>query len=274
MMGPLAALPMTAHESAPVLQGQVAVVTGGGRALGKAIALRLARDGADLVLASPDRAALESVAVEIEAMRQRALPVVTDVTHEEQVNAMAARALGALGRIDILVNNAGIIGPTAPVVSLRRVDWDEVLAVNLTGAMLCCRAVLPDMIARRSGRIVNVASVAGKIAYSLRSPYAVSKWGLIGLTLTLAKEVGPHDIQVNAVCPGPVEGERMRAIIATRAAELGQTAEEVERSYLEAMVLKRMVSAEDVAALVAFLVSPQARNITGQALDVSAGYGL
>ncbi len=263
-----------ANADTPALHGQSAVVTGGGRALGKAIALRLARDGADVVLAGPDRGELESAAAEIEALGRRAVPVVTDVTREDQVNAMATRALEALGRIDILVNNAGIIGPTAPVLSLRRADWDEVLAVNLTGVMLCCRAVLPDMMARRSGRIVNISSVAGKIAYSLRSPYAVSKWGLIGLTLTLAKEVGPYDIQVNAVCPGPVEGERMRGIIATRAAELGQTVEEAERWYLNAMVLGRMVRAEDVAAAVAFLVSPEGRNITGQALDVSAGFGL
>jgi NAD(P)-dependent dehydrogenase (short-subunit alcohol dehydrogenase family) len=266
---------MTSREPhTPGLQGQVAVVTGGGRAIGKVIALRLARDGADLVLAGPDRAELESAAAEVEALGRRALPVVTDVTREEQVSAMAARALEALGRIDVLVNNAGIIGPTAPVVSLRRADWDEVLAVNLTGAMLCCRAVLPDMMARRSGRIINISSVAGKIAYPLRSPYAVSKWGLIGLTLTLAREVGPYDIQVNAVCPGPVEGERMRRIIATRAAELGQAVEEAERWYLDKMALRRMVRAEDVAAVVAFLASPEARNITGQALDVSAGYGL
>ena len=117
-------------------------------------------------------------------------------------------------------------------------------------------------------------SIAGKIGYSLRSPYAVSKWGLIGLTLTLAKEVGAHDIQVNAVCPGPVRGERMAGIIATRSRELGQSIEEVERSYIDATLLKRMVEAPDVAALVAFLASPAARNITGQALDVTAGYGL
>ncbi len=258
----------------PTLQDQVVIVTGGGRALGKTIALRLARDGAQLVLAGPDSGELTATAAEIEALGRRALAVVTDVTHEGQVQALAARALAAFGHIDVLVNNAGIIGPTAPVVNLSRADWDEVLAVNLTGAMLCCKAVLPDMIARRSGRIINIASIAGKIAYGLRSPYAVSKWGLIGLTLTLAKEVGPHDIQVNAVCPGPVRGERMRGIIATRARELGQTFEEVERSYVEATLLKRLVEAEDVAALVAFLASPAARNITGQALDVTAGYGL
>jgi NAD(P)-dependent dehydrogenase (short-subunit alcohol dehydrogenase family) len=257
-----------------LLQNRVAIVTGGGRAIGRTIALRLAAGGADVVLAAPDRAELEGVAGEVRALGRRALPVVTDIRHEEQVAAMAAQALQAFGRIDVLVNNAGIIGPTAPVANLRRADWDEVLAVNLTGAMLCCKAVLPDMMARRSGRIVNVSSIAGKIAYSLRSPYAVSKWGLIGLTLTLAKEVGPHDIQVNAVCPGPVTGERMRGIFATRAAELGQTVEQVERSYVDATLLKRLVEADDVAELVAFLASPAARNITGQAIDVSAGYGL
>jgi NAD(P)-dependent dehydrogenase (short-subunit alcohol dehydrogenase family) len=174
----------------------------------------------------------------------------------------------------VLVNNAGIIGPTAPVAQVRRADWDEVLGVNLTGAFLCARAVLPDMTARRSGRIINIASIAGKMAYALRSPYAVSKWGLIGLTLTLAKECGPYNIQVNAVCPGPVSGERMRGIISRRAAELGQTVDEVERAYVGAAALGRMVEAEDVAAMVTFLASPAGRNITGQALDVTAGYGM
>ncbi len=155
-----------------------------------------------------------------------------------------------------------------------RSDWDEVLTVNLTGAWLCCQAVLPEMIARRAGKIINIASMAGKIAYPLRSPYAVSKWGLIGLTLTLAQEVGVYQIQVNAVCPGPVEGERMRRIIRDRAVALGQVPEEVERAYVEPAAMKRMVRAEDVAALVAFLASPEADNITGQAIDVSAGFRL
>jgi NAD(P)-dependent dehydrogenase (short-subunit alcohol dehydrogenase family) len=252
----------------------VAIVTGGGRAIGKTIALRLAHDGMDVVVAGPQLHELQAVATQVEALGRRALAVVADVTREEQVLAMAAQARDVLGRIDVLVNNAGIIGPTAPVAATRRADWDDVLAVNLTGAFLCAKAVLPVMIAQRSGRIINIASIAGKIAYALRSPYAVSKWGLIGLTLTLAKEVGEHNIQVNAVCPGPVQGERMRAIIATRAGELGQTAEEVERTYVQATVLKRMVEADDVAAVVAFLASPQGKNITGQAIDVAAGYAL
>ncbi|HXG10267.1 MAG TPA: SDR family NAD(P)-dependent oxidoreductase [Gemmataceae bacterium] len=257
-----------------ILQDRVALVTGAGRAIGRAIALRLARDGADVVLAGIIEEELKSVAAEVGQLGRRALVVPADVTHEDQVRAMADRARQALGRIDILVNNAGIIGPTAPVVQVERAAWDEVLAVNLTGAFLCCKAVVPEMIARRSGKVINIASVAGKIAYALRSPYAVSKWGLIGLTLTLAKEVGEYNIQVNAVCPGPVAGARMRRVMEQRARELGQPVEEVERTYVQTTVLKRMVTEDDVAALVAFLASPQADNITGQAIDVSAGYAL
>jgi NAD(P)-dependent dehydrogenase (short-subunit alcohol dehydrogenase family) len=256
------------------LQPCVAIVTGGGRGLGKAIALRLAADGLDVAVAGPDRKEVETAAGEVEALGRRALAVVADVTREEQVRDLAEQTGRTLGRIDVLVNNAGIIGPTAPVAETRREDWDAVLAVNLTGAFLCARAVLPAMTAQRSGRVINIASVAGKIAYPLRSPYAVSKWGLIGLTLTLAKEVGEYNIQVNAICPGPVAGERMANVIAARAAELGQTPAEVEQSYVRAAALRRMVGADDVAAVVAFLASPAAGNITGQAIDVSAGYGL
>jgi NAD(P)-dependent dehydrogenase (short-subunit alcohol dehydrogenase family) len=238
------------------LEGRVAVVTGGGRGIGRVIALRLARAGADLVLAGLSADDLASAGHEAEALGRRALPVVTDVAREESVRALAGRALASFGRVDVLVNNAGIIGPTAPVEDVQREDWDEVLAVNLTGAFLCAKAFLPGMKARRSGKVVNVSSIAGKMAYALRAPYAVSKWGLIGLTLTLAREAGPYNVQVNAVCPGPVEGERMARVIEGRARELGQSVEEVARAYAESTLLKRFVRPEDVADLVAFLASP------------------
>lgn len=253
---------------------RVAIVTGGGRGIGKVIALRLAREGADVVVAGPSEEALQATASEIQALGRRALAIVVDVSREDQVSAMAEQVRQAFGRIDILVNNAGIIGPTAQAVHISRAEWDDVLAVNLTGAFLCCKGVLPEMMARRSGKIINIASMAGKMAYALRSPYAVSKWGLIGLTLTLAKEVGEYNIQVNAVCPGPVAGERMQRVIQQRAIELGQPIEEVERAYVETAALKRMVQADDVAALVAFVASAEADNITGQVIDVSAGYGI
>jgi len=256
------------------LENRVIMVTGGGRAIGRCIALRGAREGAHVVVLGPEQPELDETATEIRRLERRALALLADVTREEQVQAAAARTQNELGRIDVLVNNAGIVGPTAPIQQLKRDDWEKVMAVNLTGAFLCAKAIVPGMIEQRAGKIINISSVAGKQAYPLRSPYAVSKWGLIGLTLTLAKELGPHNIQVNAVCPGPVAGERMRLIIEQRAKELGQTPDAVERTYLRTTALDRMVSEEDVAATVVFLASSAGDNITGQAIDVSAGYGL
>src|SRR5439155_24241851 len=131
--------------------------------------------------------------------------------------------LKEFGRVDILINNAGISGPTALAVNISRAEWDEMMAVNLTGPFLFSKAVLPAMMERQSGKIINISSVAGKIAYPLRSPYAVSKWGLIGLTRTLAQELGQYNIQVNSICPGPVAGERMQKIIERRAQELNRS---------------------------------------------------
>ena len=256
------------------LKDRVILITGGGQGIGRQIALRVATEGAAVVILGLEQGPLTKTTAEIEALGQNAFGLIADVSHESQVNAAVKTAHQQTGRIDVLVNNAAIIGPTGPVHELLSDDWDEVLAVNLTGAFLCCKAVLPDMITRRSGKIINIASVAGKQSYPLRAPYGVSKWGLIGLTLTLAKEVGGYNIQVNAVCPGPVEGERMQRVIESRARELEQSADAVRESYLRTTVLGRMARAEDVAAVVAFLASAEADNITGQAIDVSAGYGL
>jgi NAD(P)-dependent dehydrogenase (short-subunit alcohol dehydrogenase family) len=252
----------------------VAIVTGGARNIGRAIALRLAREGFAVVVADIDADRLAAVAAEIEQPGHRCLAIPADITEEAQIASLVEQTLQQFGRIDVLVNNAAIIGPTAPVANIQRIDWEQVLAVNLTGAFLCARAVLPAMQRQHAGRIINISSIAGKIAYALRSPYAVSKWGLIGLTLTLAKEVGPHNIQVNAICPGPVQGERMERVMRQRAAELRQTVEQVEQEYLQSLVLRRMVTEDEVAGLVAYLASPVAAGITGQAIDVTAGYGL
>lgn len=254
------------------LHDKVAVVTGGGRALGKAIALRLARDGADLILAAPEENEIGETADEIRTLGRRALAAVTDVSREDQVKNMTDRALAEFGRVDILVNNAGIKGPTASVPETSREDWDQVLAINLTGAFLCCKALLPGMIQRRSGKIVNIASTAARTVSAMRSPYAASKWGLIGLTMTVAKEVGKYDIHVNAVCPGPVEGGRIDRVIEAEANEQGRSVEQVTQDYLDQTILGRFIPAEDVAAMVAFLASDEANHITGQSLDVSAGW--
>jgi len=158
------------------------------------------------------------------------------------------------------------------VAKLSVQSWKEEIAVNLTGSFLCCRAVLPGMIERKSGKIINITSVAGQRAYPLRSPYAVSKAGLIALTRTLAAEVGPYNIRVNAIAPGPVSGNRMKRVMEERARSTGQSIAEVETSYLRALALGRMVEEEDVARMALFLASKAGDNITGQVFNVCSGY--
>lgn len=256
------------------LENQSAIVTGGGRGIGKSIALALAREGANVLVSGRHAETLEQTASEIRRLGRRAVAFVADVSQEQEVQEMVKSALREFGLLNILVNNAGIVGPTAPITSVTREDWDQCLAVNLTSAFLCARAVLPGMIERRSGKIINISSVAGRMAYALRAPYAASKWGMIGLSRTLAQEVGPHNIQVNAVLPGPTAGERMQTVIDRRAEELGQSPVEVEKQYVEGTALKRMVDPAHVAATVLFLASSDGDSITGQAIEVTAGIAL
>ena len=256
------------------LEQQTAIVTGGGHGIGKTIALALAQAGAGVLVCGRHESTLQETANEIQAIGQRAIAYVCDVSRESEVRAMVDTAARELGKVDLLVNNAGIVGPTKPVTGVTLAEWDETMAVNLTSAFLCARAVLPAMIERRRGKIINISSVAGRMAYALRAPYAVSKWGMIGLTRTLAQEVGPQNIQVNAILPGPTAGERMKRVIDRRAAELGQSVAEVEQQYVGDTALKRMVDPEHVAAAVIFLASSEGDSITGQSIEVTAGLGL
>jgi NAD(P)-dependent dehydrogenase (short-subunit alcohol dehydrogenase family) len=256
------------------LKGKVAIVTGGGRGIGREIALLLSREGASVLVAGSTPEPLEKVASEINESGARAVAFATDVADEASVERMVTEALREFNQIDILVNNAGIIGPTAPVTGVNREEWDRVLAVNLTGAFLCARHALPSMIERRCGRVINITSIAGLIGYPLRSPYAVSKWGMIGLTRTLALEVGQYDITVNAIAPGPVRGPRIDQVISRRAAQTGKSFEEVEREYISPIALGRMVEESDIAAMTLFLASEEGRNITGETFNISGGYRL
>jgi NAD(P)-dependent dehydrogenase (short-subunit alcohol dehydrogenase family) len=272
------------------LDGRVSIVTGGGRGIGRAIALRFAEEGAAVVVAGPTRETVESTAADLSGRGARAISVLTDVADESQVEQMVSAALAEFGRIDILVNNAGIAGPTAPATRVSREDWDRTLAINLTGAFLCAKHALPSMMERGSGRIINITSIAGLKAYALRSPYAASKWAMVGLTKTLAEEAARYDITrsetaqrprdpfggitVNAIAPGPIRGERIDAVIRNRAAQTGQSIEEVEREYVGSIALKRMAEESDIAAMALFLASDEARNITGETFTVSGGYGL
>jgi NAD(P)-dependent dehydrogenase (short-subunit alcohol dehydrogenase family) len=256
------------------LDGKISIVTGGGRGIGRAIALRFAAEGAAVTVSGTTREAIDAVAEEIRERGGRALAVAADVADESQVEHMVSATLSEFGGIDILVNNAGIAGPTALVPEISREDWDRTLAVNLTGAFLCAKHALPHLIERRSGCIINITSVAGLKAYAYRSPYAASKWAMIGLTRTLAEEAGRYNITVNAIAPGPVRGPRIDSVIRNRAVAMNRPFEEVERDYVEPTALKRMVEEEDIAAMAVFLASSEGRNITGETLNISSGYRL
>jgi NAD(P)-dependent dehydrogenase (short-subunit alcohol dehydrogenase family) len=257
------------------LAGRVAIVTGGGRGLGRAIALRLAAEGAAVAVTGTGREPLDATAREIVSAGGRSLAVVADVAREPEVVRMVEATLREFGRLDILVNNAGIAGPTAPVSEIRCEDWERTLAVNLTGAFLCAKHAIPHFEAQKSGRIINITSVAGRIGYAMRSPYAASKWGMIGLTRSLALELGARGITVNAIAPGSVRGERIANVVRERAASLGKSTAEIEREfYVEPTALKRMLDPEEIAGATLFLASDEARGITGETLGVTAGFRL
>jgi NAD(P)-dependent dehydrogenase (short-subunit alcohol dehydrogenase family) len=257
------------------LVGKVAIVTGGGRGIGRAIAMRFAAEGAAVAVTGTNRERLDSTVARIMANGGRAIAETADVSDRLAVRAMIDRIARELGGIDILVNNAGITGPTATVADMPLAEWERTLAVNLTGAMMCAHYAIPHLVQRGGGRIINISSVAGKIGYALRSPYAASKWGMIGLTRSLAIELGTKNVTVNAIAPGSTRGERIEAVVQARAAALGKTPAEVEREFfIEANAMKRMVEPEEIAATAVFLCSEEARNITGETLTVSAGFRL
>lgn len=258
----------------PQLAGQVAVITGGGGELGRALAEGLAAGGARVALLDIEPAWRRARRL-ARRLGAQALPVRCDLTREADVRRAFVQVMRRWGRIDFLINNAGIEGPTAPLEKIRRADWERMLGVNLTGAFLCAREAARWMKPGRSangGCIIQIGSVAGRIAYRLRLPYAVSKCALEGLTRTLAAELGPRHIRVNLVVPGPIAGARMERLIRRRARATGQSQQAVLASYLEATSLHRMVEADDVVRLVLFLCSASGRNITGQTLEVSAGW--
>ena len=259
------------------------MITGAGRGIGRKVALELASRGATVVLTDTNARALDETArlisVSLAGVRENKVNEQhicreADVTDLGQVVSLCQDAVTHLKRIDVLVNNAAIAGPTRPVAEVELRDWEDVLRINLTGPFICAKAVLPHMMERRSGKIINMASIAGKLAYAMRSPYAASKWGLIGFTRTLAEECGPYNIQVNAICPGPVKGERIDEVITARAHELNTSVQEVEKEYVAKSSMKRMVTESEVASLVAFLASADADGITGEAIDITAGYCL
>ncbi|GAC1567906.1 MAG: SDR family oxidoreductase [Ktedonobacteraceae bacterium] len=254
-----------------LLKDRVAVITGGGRGIGRAIALAYAREGARLVLASRSVEGLEETQRMVAGEGGDALVLPTDISNVESVAALAQKAREHFGRVDILVNNSGIAGPTAPLWKITPDDWEATFAVNVRGTFLCCRAFLPMMIEQSSGSIIILGSMTGKRPLLGRTPYSASKLALVGLARTLAWETGPYGIRVNVISPGPVEGERIEMVIRKQAEVQGISINEARQAFLRASPLGRLVPAKDVAEVAVFLASEQANSITGEDLNVSTG---
>jgi len=191
-----------------------------------------------------------------------------DVSNEFEVAALFGQVTASLGGLDALINNAGIAGPTGAVEDITPADWRRCIDIGLTGQFLCAHHAVPMLKQAGGGVIVNMSSTAGRHGYAYRTPYAAAKWGVIGFTQSLAKELGPANIRVNAILPGMVKGKRIESVISARARQLGLTYAEMEAKFLERVSLRRMVSPHDVAAMVVFLLSPMGENISGQSLSV------
>ena len=248
------------------LAGRRALVTAGASGIGLVIAETLAEAGARCMVCDVDAAALADYAQRFGA----GLAVRADVADEAQVDSLFAQVEAQLGGLDILVNNAGISGPTAPLETLSLADWQRTLAVNLDGHFLCTRRAIPLLRAAGGGSIVNMSSIGGRLGYPQRAAYAAAKWGIVGLTKTLSIELGPSGIRVNAIQPGMVEGPRVERVMREKAEAAGLSYEDLRKRALQRISLRRGVTAEDVAALVLFLVGDGGRNLSGQAIALDA----
>jgi NAD(P)-dependent dehydrogenase (short-subunit alcohol dehydrogenase family) len=268
-------------ESAPIreraleLHGRVAIVTGAAKGMGGPICEALAEDGAAVVLAGRD---MEAIGAHDAALREQfpeveTLTVRCDVTDETATSELAAATLERFGRIDILVNTAGVIGPIeTPAHEVPLEDFRYVLDVNVVGTFLPCKAVIPAMIEARRGRIVNIAGTSGLRGYRNRVAYSSSKWAVRGLTRTLALELGPYDVTVNAICPNVTNGDRMERIVRGKAERTGRSYDDVYAEFASQTALGRFIDEADVAEAVRFLVSDGARNMTGHDIVVDAGW--
>ncbi|MEO8668604.1 MAG: SDR family oxidoreductase [Bauldia sp.] len=246
------------------LAGQRVLITAGAGGIGLATAERLLLHGARVVVCDVDEKALAAFM----AAHPATTAIKADVADEAAVDALFETVRVDLGGLDALINNAGIAGPTGGIEDLSLADWNRCLAVCLTGQFLCARRAVPMLKAAGGGSIVNLSSAAGRYGYAFRTPYAAAKYGVVGLTESLAKELGPHNIRVNAIMPGIVRGDRMFGVIASRAKQLGISHAEMEAQYLEKVSMRRMVDGADIASAIAFLLSSAGANISGQSLPV------
>jgi NAD(P)-dependent dehydrogenase (short-subunit alcohol dehydrogenase family) len=252
------------------LKGRRGLVTGGGRGIGRVVALDLARAGCDVAVAARTRGEVETVAAELRGLGVKAVALTADVSRPEDVRAMYRAACDALGGIEIMINGAGV-APSALVARTSDEIWRSAIDTNLSGSFYCMREALPGMLERGWGRVITIASIAGKTGYPYIGAYAASKHGVLGLTKCAALETVQKGITVNAVCPGYVDTPMTDGGIARMAEKTGRPPAEIRRHLEEMSPQKRLMTSEEVSALVLFLCTDAARGITGQALSVDGG---
>jgi len=245
-------------------KGRRVLVTAGAAGIGRVIAETFARAGAHVFVCDVDGDALASFA----SAHPEIGTVVADVANPADVDVMFGAVAAHLGGLDVLVNNAGVAGPTAAVEDISIEDWNRTIAVDLNGMFYCTRRAVPLIKAAGGGSIVNLSSIAGRLGYALRTPYSSAKWAVVGFTKSLAIELGPAHIRVNAIQPGIVEGERIDRVIAAKAASRGVTPEAFRDTLLAGVSLRKMVSAQEIADMALFLATPAGASISGQAISV------
>jgi NAD(P)-dependent dehydrogenase (short-subunit alcohol dehydrogenase family) len=249
---------------AGITPGLKACVTAGAGGIGRAIADGLIAHGASVIVSDVDAAALD----DFRGTHPDHAAIEADAGSEAGMATLFAAVRGQLGGLDLLVNNAGIAGPTCPVEEITTKAWQQTVDVNMTGHFLALKEAVPLLKRSQAGAIVMISSVAGRLGYAYRLPYAATKWAVVGMAKSLAIELGTAGIRVNAILPGIVEGPRIDGVIRARAETVGVSFEEMRDRYLDKTSLKRMVTADDIAGMVLFLVSPLGRNVSGQALSV------
>ena len=255
---------MTDSGSLTLKPGLKVLITAGAAGIGRVIADTFADHGARVWVCDISDDALETCRAE----RPDYGVVHCDVAEADQIDAFFDQAIAELSGLDVLVNNAGIAGPTAGVEDIDPADWRRTVDVNLNSYFYCARRATPLLKAAGDGAMINISSVAGRLGFAQRTPYAATKWAVVGFTQSLAKELGPDGVRVNAILPGIVEGPRIDRVIAARAEVAGLSFEQAEQNMLGHVSLRRKVSAQDIANMALFLCSPSGRNISGQALSV------
>ena len=255
------------------LEGQVALIIGGARGIGEAIAHTFSKEGASLVVVDMEKMKpeLDGVVQSISRGGGKSLALTADCSDGPQVNALVDETVKRLGKIDILINSAGFRGPLVQVTDISEKEFDDVVLYNLKLVFLCCRAVLKQMVKQKSGSIVSISGTAGREGMAMRGSLCAAKWGVVGLTQTIAKEYGPHGIRANIICPGGMDEPELREMYAQRAKNLGMSVEAHEAQILSLTPLRKYAKHEEIANAALFLASSDSSHTTGESLNVSGG---